>query len=107
MTLCVFSADRSPAAAAYNRDTIVSPLDSAFTLLGFDLFSIVFPSYRWKEKFSIRFSMNFNPLKEFPYLSRGGDHRQIPMVLGRTIIMEPATLDLPGIPTFSHLYKNN
>ena len=87
------------------------------------------PSYRWKENSDIRRSMNLQiivngmsfhsrlriekttanclapaysrPRAELPYLSSGGDQRQMPIVFGRTIIIHPATEDFPGIPTWN------
>ena len=42
---------------------------------------------------------NWTPLQEFPLMSRFGDHKQIPIVLGTTKRMHPDTPDFAGSPT--------
>ena len=43
---------------------------------------------------------NWTPRQEFPLVSRGGDQRQMPMVLGITRRTHPDTPDLAGSPTY-------
>lgn len=43
------------------------------------------------------------PLCVLPILSRGGDHRQIPIKLGTTTIIAPDTPDLAGKPTWKEI----
>ena len=45
-------------------------------------------------------SQNSTPLLLFPHLSRGGDQVKIPITLGTTKRIPPATPDLAGRPTW-------
>ena len=43
---------------------------------------------------------NWMPLTELPYMSSGGDQRQMPITFGTTSIIPPETPDLAGRPTW-------